>query len=63
MLVALQDEVLDKYKVVYDQGLDRVKFPTDVAQEAGPAGQVAGADFQRTQQIFLKQEFMSCLFH
>jgi len=28
-----QDEVLDKYKMVYDQGLDRVKFPTDITQE------------------------------
>lgn len=30
--------MLDKYKMVYDQGLDRVKFPTDITQEAGPAG-------------------------
>ena len=29
-----QDEVLDKYKMVYDQGLDRVKFPSDISAEA-----------------------------
>eukprot|EP00435_Cladocopium_sp_Y103_P019377 s726_g4.t1 len=28
-----QDEVLDKYKVVYDQSLDRVKFPADITHE------------------------------
>ena len=33
-----QDEVLDKYKMVYDQGLDRVKFPSDITQEAGSEG-------------------------
>lgn len=58
-----QDEVLDKYKMVYDQGLDRVKFPTDITQEAGPAGFKLELFFQRTQQIFLKQEFTSCIFH
>jgi hypothetical protein len=26
--------VLDKYKMVYDQGLDRVKFPSDISAEA-----------------------------
>ena len=29
-----QDEVLEKYKAPYDQGLDRVKFPADITQEA-----------------------------
>eukprot|EP00438_Fugacium_kawagutii_P008014 Skav209165 [mRNA] locus=scaffold1137:331213:374682:- [translate_table: standard] len=28
-----EDEVLDKYKMVFDQGLDRVKFPSDITQE------------------------------
>eukprot|EP00913_Durusdinium_trenchii_P013741 g12901.t1 len=37
-----QDEVLEKYKAPYDQGLDRVKFPADITQE-----------IQRTWQKFL----------
>ncbi|CAJ1337112.1 unnamed protein product, partial [Effrenium voratum] len=37
-----QDEVMDKYKVVYDQALDRVKFPPDIT-----------AEVQRTWQLFL----------
>lgn len=38
-----QDEVLDKYKVVFDQGLDRVKFPLDITQEAGTCGLLAAS--------------------
>lgn len=38
-----QDEVLDKYKMVYDQGLDRVKFPSDIS-----------AEIQRTWKRFLE---------